>query len=70
MQEFLDKKHSLKGTQTTPSTATDTAEYPEGMYKAVKDFLGGQKIACKKHVINVYFKMPLNLIVHGSRLKR
>lgn len=28
------------------------------------------KIACKEHVINVDFKMPLNLIVHRSWLKQ
>lgn len=78
MQDFCDKNYSLKETQTTPSTATDRAEYPEGMYKAVKSFWGEQvgaesedcKIACKEHVINVDFKMPLNLIVHRSWLKQ
>lgn len=38
--------------------------------KQYKAFQGGQKIACKKHVINVDFKMPLNLSVHGCRLKQ
>lgn len=71
MQHLPDKNHSLKGTQRTPSIAIDTAEYPEGIYKAIKRFSGGgQKIACKKHVINVDFKRPLNLILYGSQLKQ
>lgn len=78
MQDFCDKTYSLKETQTTPSIATDRAEYPEGVYKAIKSFWREQvepgsedcKIACKEHVINVDFKMPLNLIVHRSQLKQ
>lgn len=78
MQNFRDKNCSLKEIQTTPSIATDRAEYPEGMYKMIKSFWGEQveagsedcKIACKEPVINVDFKMPLNLIVHTSQLKQ
>lgn len=79
MQDFRDKNYSLKETQTTPSIATDRAEYPEGMYKIIKSFWGVEQVeagsedwknACKEHVINAEFKMPLNLIVHRSQPKQ
>lgn len=71
MQDFPDKNHSLKATQRIPSVVTDTAEYPEGMHKAVKSFSEGWGLRRLpvRMVINVDFKMSLNLFVHGICLK-
>lgn len=59
----------MEETHTSPSIATDTAEYAEAMYKAVKGFFGRSEDGRKKQVTNVDFKMPLNVIVHGSWLR-